>query len=1339
MAATIDGNAALDALGAKAAGLGTANVIPDPSVVAAKSDMVESVVQNAANLGGDSGTFGLYEQSEQETPNGFGLGATDFSVVGHAIAALGEERADRTVNPDFNGREYVGGTYKDKWDELLKEQGTDEGAQFILDKLTSGPENAQVVDEYFRRWDEYKERRQKVQDSGNFSYIMGGIAGMTVDTLGALLLGKGAGMSQVVANTKRMQRMLGASRAAKVTGVESGIDAYLESFSNIAQTDMDILLMAGFGTGAGALLGHAAPKFIGNVLNKVDIEKAALKRAEVDARRAEANAANRDPESGPGMGAATAVDDPMQELGQRMPTTGTGTLLAGKLVPRELRSPRRVVADWFAEGGRQFKKHKLEGNLHFGRIIQRVYQQSTLDADDGVSATGRLESLSQAFQLNQVELVTHEKVVDDLYAAFVKEELSGSAMQRMAQNQVLLAKSVGRVYGTKLPSKAEIRHAADLYAQEVADSAKEGPADIKGAMSRTMATLGDKVGDKQEAFQKIIKDIADKDDEMYLELGKREFEVGLIAEQPKLGYRPQIWNVEAVNDNMSGFQRVVFKILAKDVDDTWVNENFGRGVDADGNDMPFLEEGQTFAEFAKKNPDEALTIQDEWAEALKELQSEPLKRNLAKQQAIERSFVGQSAEDVLSDYQKIRTKGEKDLEIAAAKMEAARDIDDSAELLEQNLKMGRIEKKMGDAELRTRELRRLMREEGDLRHELFANSNRKARKELKLAAGVVRKATAKLAKKNAQLNANAAAAQITKAISGNDSAFGYIPDELIESSKHFKRRALDLKGQRMDPEVQKFLRKESSITMDQYMNATQRQVEIRRKFQPLLVAQGLMQHGDKDILKTLREFSLSQYDEDMLKIDLRDISDKAKAKLKSDINARRQEAGTYFDRAFGEITKSDYTMDPSDSARIGLNQAVSIAQAATAASGLGFVFASLLTDLAIVAMAGGRLGIGLVGLFRRGSQAGIWQDIAAIDEQLAMLIRGANTYDASMGASRLDIPDEVYMPGGMLGTIQRGINDVAVKEGWANMMHVWNRFVRGSFGLDFARQVSADLGEFDGLSSIMKSFYSKHGVGPTEAKKIGELMDKYHVVVQGIRLPDTKAWAANGFDLELRSYKRLIQSAGDEAMLDPQIGDRPFLKRYALGRLILQFQSFTYKAGNEWLSPMIQAQRINPGDVRPMMSGLLAITLAGAGNAARQYARGEEEGEEWRRGVFENGSQGFYTGLKEAYLRSPFSVGMAGIAMDTLGTHFAKPMNELSQAITGSDFKPMNEEWVRLRQRQGLAGLLGPAVGSANSAIKIGDDFMSGKFEDGADALARKIPIVNTMPIWALATLLKED
>ena len=98
MAATIDGNAALDALGAKAAGLGTANVIPDPSVVAAKSDMVESVVQNAANLGGDSGTFGLYEQSEQETPNGFGLGATDFSVVGHAIAALGEERATKVLS-----------------------------------------------------------------------------------------------------------------------------------------------------------------------------------------------------------------------------------------------------------------------------------------------------------------------------------------------------------------------------------------------------------------------------------------------------------------------------------------------------------------------------------------------------------------------------------------------------------------------------------------------------------------------------------------------------------------------------------------------------------------------------------------------------------------------------------------------------------------------------------------------------------------------------------------------------------------------------------------------------------------------------------------------------------------------------------------------------------------------------------------------------------------------------------------------------------------------------------------------------------------------------------------
>lgn len=1402
MAATVSTNDALQAM----MNIDTTQrrAVYTPEMLESREALARSIVEASIDLSPEK--INTEYVTDDDRDYGAGYGIADFSILGKAAMALGTigDGVDQTIDPDLYTKGYIDENYSKQFKELLDQADADDGAANILAQVVDGPANAGVVDDLFRQWGEYKARKEAVEKSGDFGYIAGAVVGMTIDTIGSLLFLKGAGFQRIVANVDRLRRLQSAARVAKVGAIEGTADAYLEQFSNIGMTNEDVFLMMGFGGLAGGLLGAAGPKFIGNVFTKSEIRahkklidevrerQVATMRGELE----DAGALARSDGGGEGMGAATDAANRadvspdsrgMGTLQETTPGKGQKSLAANKL-HWKMRNPRQVVKDWFVEGGSQRKIFgpTISGGLRFGQVFQRIYYQSTLNAEDyipnrsGVDGEeilpGRQETLSQAFELDQGQLVAHEKAVNDLYSSFVKTELKAGKFKQAVRNQTALGATLGKVVNTGIPSKEQIRHAADVYAQIVADGVKArrgvGPEPEAGSttgssMKRVIDMLGDTVpSDKVAEFERVIAAIAAKDDLLYLELGLREFAQGLIPEKPVLGYRPQIWNRETILANMAEFKILIHDIISQEVDSRWVNEMFVLPGDEG---LPLLPEGMTFETWAKANPEYASEIQDEWADHLMDLQAEKLQANLDKQEEALRSYKETSILEVIKKYDAAMGRFSRRMEEAQTKYKEARDSTDPwSDLVAKKhaLRAAKIQRKMHLLEIKTRELRALKSQEDSYRYQITGedgrridmeadgadididaalrrNMSRAERKVFKGNQDVVRKAVSHMdARMSAQNKAKDSAQEITDAITGSKSPFGHVPDDLIDGSGHFKRRSIDLKGRRGDPGVQKFLRKNSETTLNQYMNSTQRQVQIRAKFKKLLENRGLS--VDKDILKSLRKFALEGYEQDIQNASrLPGHSPEALSKLKEELELRLSEAGDYFDRAFGEITRSDYTIDPNDVGSVVGAQAASIAQAATASAALGFIGASLLTDLAVVAMAGQRLGTGFKGLFKgiTGKNAGIFEDIAdsPAGPEMAMYIRGPNTYDASMYSSRMDIEEEVNLPGGMLGSISRFTNDVAVKEGWWNLMHTWNRFVRGTFGLDMVSAVGDDLANFGALSSRMKSFYVKQGVGTLEARRMSEALKKYGVVVHGMVLPDAKKWADNGFDGELRLFKRMVQSAGDEAMLDPSIGDRPFLKRKAWGRLILQFQSFTYKAGDTWLSPMIQAQRINPRDVRPMVATLLAFGLAGVGSAGRAWARGPEEFEKWKTEAFDSGGEGYLNLAKSAFLRSPFVVGMSGVTIDTLGTHFAQPLNSLTQGATGSDFKLFNEEWVRLRQNQGLAGAVaGPAVGLGNGLMSIFDDIASGDLEGGASSLAAKLPIINTMPLWAAARLLKE-
>ncbi len=83
------------------------------------------------------------------------------------------------------------------------------------------------------------------------------------------------------------------------------------------------------------------------------------------------------------------------------------------------------------------------------------------------------------------------------------------------------------------------------------------------------------------------------------------------------------------------------------------------------------------------------------------------------------------------------------------------------------------------------------------------------------------------------------------------------------------------------------------------------------------------------------------------------------------------------------------------------------------------------------------------------------------------------------------------------------------------------------------------------MSPSLKMFYSRLGIG---AKEFDLLKANYAKGIKNygggrLKAPDVSKWDAEAYGI----FTRALKAAGDEAMLDPSIADRPFLKRNALG------------------------------------------------------------------------------------------------------------------------------------------------------------------------------------------------
>jgi hypothetical protein len=1014
-----------------------------------------------------------------------------------------------------------------------------------------------------------------------------------------------------------------------------------------------------------------------------------------------------------------------------------------------------------------------------------MYKISVLTGED-LAGQAREETMQEGLEAVHTRLTVHEFKTQNIYDRMATDVYGMGALRNKLHNHELFPSRT--LLKNETPTASEFRHAADLFAQA------RGEGDELG-MKAAMDLLGDKVpADKKARFEEAIKEMADHDDVWFNKFGQAEVELGFIkAEDFIPGYRPQNWNAELVKSNMDTFTGQIEELIGGEPDADFIVDalaTIGRqraddaGEGAEVAPIAQLNEGEEWPEFAKRmseeDPNLVRDILEDWDEVRAARVSEALAKNEKDLKRELENFGNRQVEEVLAEGDdrinkmvKRHFRKNQELQELQAKVNQPSTRATSREsfaitrqLDEKATDLARLERNIETEKNMLIGLRRMQEYRDHLRNQIGVDA-RKASNDMRVrrdfsdqrqliadlqqqmremaAAGrrttpemrALKKRLSKLQrtdlKKRGQKRLKETAREIALAISKNRNPGGFHVDDALENTRFFKHRSLNLKGVRHEDKWRRFMNTDPGMNMEIYVQATARQLEMRRKYLPFLRKEGLVgEDGQVNIEQGLTDYLQQGLENDIRTIRETMSGEAAEAEIKR-LQKDFADNLTFMQKAFGEFTRSDYLKHANES----YDRVISTAQSATTAMALGMALLSSIADVAVSALAGTRVGTGIVDMLRPAHNSGILKAIAKDNELLAMYMRGSRVMDNGMIVSRMDTDaPSLDVPGGMLAKIQRMTNSAAQLEMWTNLLHGWNRWVRGSFGVGFMRQISKDLAGYDGLRPDLKGFYAKHGIGEADAKQMAVLYEKHSKDVSGVLVPDLDAWAAEGHSDLVDKFYRTVNGAGNEALLDPGLGDRPFLRANPLGRLILQFQSFTYSAGERWFAPLIQLGMMRPTDARVMWSSTMAIGLAGMGQTLRDYAQGRESKLSI---AMETGeTEDIWRVLTEAYLRSPYVTGMQGTAIDVIGTQLADPVNSAFQAITGTEGEPINPEYVRFKQGQGIFALAGPAAGTTNTMLKAGRNLLEGDLESVYATGQARTPVANTFPVVLLRRLVEE-
>lgn len=245
--------------------------------------------------------------------------------------------------------------------------------------------------------------------------------------------------------------------------------------------------------------------------------------------------------------------------------------------------------------------------------------------------------------------------------------------------------------------------------------------------------------------------------------------------------------------------------------------------------------------------------------------------------------------------------------------------------------------------------------------------------------------------------------------------------------------------------------------------------------------------------------------------------------------------------------------------------------------------------------------------------------------------------------------------------VERGISVMADMFAKATLLDRWNAYRKGLASLAIADRIIRDSINYSSLGRKAKENLLIAGIGANEAKAIVAQFNKringqkVGQVDGGLHLGRSQLWD----DPAIREiYERAVVNDVRRTVVTPSIGDMPALMDEDLGRLLLQFKSFSISATNKVLASGLQR-----ADAAVMSSVLLFGATGFLSYWSRLLSNGQElpeDRKEWAiNAVDRSGLFGFMFDIDNAISRLSFgNIGINPMLVENRLQRFA-PRNFL--------------------------------------------------------------------------------
>lgn len=232
------------------------------------------------------------------------------------------------------------------------------------------------------------------------------------------------------------------------------------------------------------------------------------------------------------------------------------------------------------------------------------------------------------------------------------------------------------------------------------------------------------------------------------------------------------------------------------------------------------------------------------------------------------------------------------------------------------------------------------------------------------------------------------------------------------------------------------------------------------------------------------------------------------------------------------------------------------------------------------------------------------------------------------------------------------------------------------------------------------------GIDPAMEDAIRAQFKAHGEVVDGVHVANTERWTDQN---AIRAFRAAVGKDVDSTIVTPSIGDVPLLAHTPLGRMLLQFKSFTLASHQKVLLRGLQENKAK------FVSGMVGMTALGTLSAfLKAWRAGENRWEKFKKAAENPGyvvgegldNSGLFTLAFDAANTSERLSQSAGFSFNPLKT----PMMAL-----GSEVNPGSSrqgESIRFSSRGPLSVLGGPTAGMAEdmfSASRAGVNAAQGK------------------------------